>query len=438
MNQEIEKNKAKDWYISNFQLMERGLNGGASSALHKFRKEAIEKFETLEFPTSKTEEWRFTNISPLLKYNFKPSMLIDKTKLSRKDIEQFLIPGLDAYTAVFVDGFFSKELSNMPSLKGVKAATLKEIEPEYITNNLGKTAQVESVFDALNASLLSDGLFVEIADNVILEKPIYMLFISGAKENYILSQTRNVIIAGNNSQAKIIEGYYSLNDNKNFTNTVSEVLLKDNAIVDYYRVQQESGEAYHISKVKVNQLNNSVFNLKTFTFGNALVRNEVYAGLNGQGAEAHLYGAYIADEERLVDNFTVVDHLKPHCTSNQLYKGILDGKSRVVFSGRIRVEKDAQKTNAYQSNKNLALSSEALVDSKPQLEIFADDVKCTHGATIGQLEDEAMFYLQSRGISEATARMILIQAFTAEILDSVEIESLREYLNLAMTNKLKK
>jgi Fe-S cluster assembly protein SufD len=438
MNQEIEKNKAKDWYISNFQLMERGLNGGASSALHKFRKEAIEKFETLEFPTSKTEEWRFTNIVPLLKYNFKPSMLIDKTKLSKEEIAKFLIPGLDAYTAVFIDGFFSKEFSNLPSMKGIKTASLKEIEPEYITKNLGKVAQVDTIFDALNASLLSDGLYVEIADNIILDKPFYMLFISGAKENYILSQTRNVIIAGNNSQAKFIEGFYSLNDNKNFTNSVTELHLKDNAIVDYYRVQQESDEVYHISKVRSDQLNGSVLNLKTFTFGNALVRNEVYTGLNGQGAEAHLYGAYIADKERLVDNFTVVDHLKPHCTSNQLYKGILDGKSRVVFSGRIRVEKDAQKTNAYQSNKNLALSSEALVDSKPQLEIFADDVKCTHGATIGQLEDESMFYLQSRGISEATARMILIQAFTAEILDSVEIESLREYLNLAMTNKLKK
>jgi Fe-S cluster assembly protein SufD len=306
---------------------------------------------------------------------------------------------------------------------------------QYLT----RYAPYESnAFTALNTAFLQDGAFVSVPGGALLEIPVHILFVSTGMEAEFISSPRNLIVAERNSQVSIIESHVSLSDNVYFTNSVSEIVLGENAVVEYDKLQIESSRAYHIGSTHIQQERSSNFTSNAISLGGLLVRNNVSVVLDGEGAEATLNGLYLGTGVQHIDNHTTIDHAKPRCPSHELYKGILSGKSRGVFNGKIKVRKDAQKTDAKQTNKNLILSDEASVDTKPQLEIFANDVKCTHGATIGQLDEEAIFYLRSRGVDVDRARDLLIYAFASDVVDRIKVEPLRDLLHEMIHARLEK
>jgi Fe-S cluster assembly protein SufD len=432
--------RTKDWYIKNFEKFEASLNGEMASDIHKIRKDAIAAFAELDFPTIKNEDWKYTNIAPILNYNFVTPE--SNAELNAKDISDFYIQGLKARLLVFINGRFSEKHSspfNDLEKLGVKIGGLDnkiKNSSGLINKYFSKYAKLNNGFAALNTAFANDGAFIFIPDDVTLNDPIHILNLAGNSQEHVLAQPRNLIVAGKNSKIKIIESYNSLDDKAHFTNVVTEVSAGENSNIDLYRIQDENMSSFQVSLTQVEQQRHSIFTIYTMTTGGALVRNDVNSVLNDEGCETHLYGLYLTDGSQHVDNHTLMDHAKPHCLSNELYKGVLNGKSRAVFNGKVYVRPDAQKTNAYQSNKNILLSKEATVDTKPQLEIFADDVKCSHGATVGQLDEESVFYLRSRGISEEKARSILIRAFANDIFEEIKIDELHEHLNKMVFEKL--
>jgi Fe-S cluster assembly protein SufD len=433
--------KTKDWYLKSFEKFEASLNGEMASDIHKVRKDAIVAFEEMDFPTIKNEDWKYTNIEPILNYNFIPAER--KTKLNSEDISKYLIAGLKAKTLVFINGQFSEKLSSLNhdieklGIKIASFANMVKSVPELVNKYFAKYAKLNNGFIALNTAFAKDGAFIYVPDEITVNDPIHILNLNGGENDNLLSQPRNLIIAGKNSKVKIIESYNSITDNANFTNVVTEVIAEEGSNIELYRIQDENLNSFQVSLTQVEQKKRSVFTVYTMTTGGALVRNDVNSVLNDEGCETHLYGLYITDGSQHVDNHTMMDHAKPHCLSNELYKGVLNGKSRAVFNGKVLVRPDAQKTNAYQSNKNILLSPDAKVDTKPQLEIFADDVKCSHGATVGQLDEESLFYLRSRGIPKDMARSILIRAFANDVFEEIKIDEVHEHLNNLIFSKLK-
>lgn len=433
-------NQKTNWYLSNFELFEKSLNGEASSRIHAIRENAIAKFAELGFPTTKNEEWKYTDVSPIAKGQFKP-ILRYEAGVTAKEVERFSFGHPEWNRIVCINGHFSKELSTVHSLPaGVKIGSLAEAmknELALIEQHLTKYAPYdENAFVALSTAFLQDGVFMYIPNRTIIEKPIHLMMISTGPESEFVSHPRNLIIAGESSQMAFIETYGSLTHNTYFTNTVTEIVLEKNAIVEHDRLQLEGDRAFHVGTLHVQQDRDSNFRSNAVTFGGRLVRNNITVILDGEGAEATLNGLYLGTGDQHIDSHTCIVHAKPHCPSHELYKGILAGKSKGVFNGKIIVRKDAQKTDAKQTNKNLILSNEASIDTKPQLEIFANDVKCTHGATIGQLDDEALFYLRSRGISLNKARDILIYAFASDVIERVKVEPLREELHRILHKRL--
>jgi len=276
----------------------------------------------------------------------------------------------------------------------VKLGSLAEILKTFLSlfkKYFAKYAKLNNGFIALNTAFAKDGAYINIPEGVTINDPVHILNVNGNENGHLLSQPRNLIIAGKNSRVKVLESYNSITNSANFTNVVTEVIAEEGSNIDLYRIQDENLNSFHVSLTQVEQKKRSVFTVYTMTTGGALVRNDVNSVLDDEGCETHLYGLYITDGSQHVDNHTLMDHAKPHCLSNELYKGVLNGRSRAVFNGKVLVRPDAQKTNAYQSNKNILLSPDAKVDTKPQLEIFADDVKCSHGATVGQLDEESVF-----------------------------------------------
>jgi Fe-S cluster assembly protein SufD len=290
-------------------------------------------------------------------------------------------------------------------------------------------------FAALNTAFAEDGAYVFVPDGVVLDTPIQLLFISVAAASS-MSHPRSLIVLGQGSQAQIVETYVGRSGQAYFTNAVTEVFVGENAVLDHYKVQEEGREAYHVASMHVRASRSSTFSSHSFSLGGGLTRNDAIATLAGEGAECTLNGLYLADGERLVDNHTTIDHVMPHCPSHEIYKGILGGKARAIFNGKIIVRQDAQKTDAKQTNRALLLSDEATINTKPQLEIFADDVKCTHGATVGQLDEDAVFYLRARGLTYLEARDMLIHAFAGDILDRVKIDLLRKALEAELYTQL--
>jgi len=436
----------QEWYLSLFQRFEKNLDGEVTSPLHKIRKAAIDRFAELGFPTTRDEEWKFTDVSPILKRSFKPALRGESRNLTAREIEKFNLGAPGYPRIVFVNGHYVEELSNLPALEngiriGSLAAAIKR-DPGFVEQHLAVgTRRATPVYDdngftALNTAFIQDGAFVYIPDDVVVETPIHLLFVStegGTEEVAPLSQPRNLMITGKHSQGTFIESYVSLGGINPaptyFTNAITEIMAGENSIVDHYKLQHESEKAFHIGSLYVRQERQSHFSSHSLSWGGALVRNNITVRLDAEGSECILNGLYMVTGRQHVDNHTTIDHAKPHCTSNELYKGILDGKSRGVFNGRILVRQDAQKTNAYQMNKNLLLSDEALIDTKPQLEIFANDVKCSHGATIGQLEEDAVFYLRSRGINREAARTILIYAFASDVISRIRPDPVRIQLD---------
>ncbi len=438
MSETLEIKDIKNWYIDNFGKFESSLNGGASAPIHKIRKDAISSFSKLEFPTTRDEEWKYTSIAPLLKHTFTPAE--NKSRTGKDQVQKFLFNELEGSLLVFVNGFYSDELSELKKLpRGVRAGSIAaaiENKSEVVEKHFSKYADYnEQIFTALSTAFTKDGAFVYIPDGKIIEEPIHILFLSHSEGSKILIQPRNLFIAGKNSQATIIEHYASTDAGIYFTNAVTEIFADENAVLDHIKLQDESLNAFHIGRMEVNQERSSNFSSNMISFGADLSRNDFNTRFNDTGGECMLNGLFMIDGHQFFDVHTMIDHAKPHCNSHEHYKGILDGNSRGVFNGKVMVRPDAQKTNAFQENNNIILSDNALVNTKPQLEIFADDVKCSHGATIGQLEDEALFYLKSRGIGDKTARGMLIHAFASEVVNSIKVESIKNYLEEILTNK---
>ncbi len=428
----------KNWYVKNFREFENSLNGTANKPIHKIRKAAIEKFSELNFPTLKDEEWRFTNISSLLKENFNPSL--NRKNLSTKDVEPFTFNKMSGSLLVFVNGHFEKDLSVVRDLPaGAIVSNLSseiENDSEIVAKHFGKYADFDNkIFTALSTAYTKDGAVIYVPDGKIIEEPIHVLFIADSKDEKILVQPRNLFIAGKNSQATILEHYAATEDGEYFTNSVTEIFVDENAVLQHVKLQEESINAFHIGRMEVDQERNSNFNSQLISFGGDISRNEFNSKFNDVGGECTLNGLYMTTGTQLFDAHTMIDHAKPFCNSHEHYKGILTDKSRGVFNGKVMVRQDAQKTNAFQENNNLILSNNALINTKPQLEIFADDVKCSHGATIGQLDDDSMFYLKSRGIGFDKARAILLHAFASEVISSIKIEAVKNYLEDILSSR---
>lgn len=429
----MSQSAAKNTYLEVFE----SISAHSSSVVNKLRREGVESFASLGFPTTDLERWRFTNVSPIAKKQF--------TCSKRVAIEASLLPSLklqqvDGPQLVFVNGWFSEDLSNTVGLPGgVEIENLEKVldnKPELVTPYLGKfVGPNESVFTALNTALIQDGAVIRIADNVVFETPLQLLFIASA-DDFQMSQPRILVIAGENSQIKIIESYASFTDTRYLTNTVTEIFVADNAMVDHYKLIRESVDAYHMGNMHIELGRSASFSSHSMTIGGAIVSNDVNANLSGRGGECTLNGLYLVDRQRLVDNHTTIRHASPHCTSHELYKGILTDQARAVFNGKIMVALDAQKTDAKQTNKALLLSEDAQINTKPELEIFADDVKCTHGATVGQLDDEALFYLRARGLSKEQSRSLLIHAFASDLLNRIRVEPIRTQLDSLLLQQL--
>ncbi|MCU0407102.1 MAG: Fe-S cluster assembly protein SufD [Ignavibacteriaceae bacterium] len=418
----------KDWYISNFGEFEKRLNGGKESSIHKKRKDALSNFSRLEFPTIKDEEWKYTSIAPLLKHNFVPSY--ERKIVSNEFIKSLLFDEMEHSLIVFINGRFSSEnsvLLNLPD--GVVIGSISEEikkNNEVLLKHFGKYADHQNhIFTALSTAYTDDGAFIYVPAGKIVEEPIHIIFYTDSGNKKILAQPRNLFVAEKNSQVTIIEHYVGKENEIYFTNAVTEIVAEENSVVDHIKLQEESKKAFHIARMEVDQEKSSNFSSHLISTGADLTRNDFNAKFNDEGGECTLNGLYMIDGAQLFDAHTLMDHAKPHCNSHEHYKGILDDKSRGVFNGKIIVREDAQKTNAFQENNSILLSDEALVNTKPQLEIFADDVKCSHGATIGQMDDDAKFYLKSRGIGEEASKSILLHAFASDVITSIKIESVR-------------
>lgn len=428
----------KDWYISNFGEFEKRLNGGKENPIHQKRKDALSNFSRLEFPTIKDEEWKYTSIAPLLKHNFVPSY--EKKIVSKDFIKSLLFDEMEHSLIVFINGSFSSEnsiLLNMP--EGVivdSIANQIKRNNEVLLKYFGKYADHQNhIFTALSTAYTEDGAFIYVPAGKIIEEPIHIIFITDSGNGKILTQPRNLFVAEKNSQVTIIEHYVGNEDEIYFTNAVTEIVAEENSVVDHIKLQEESKKAFHIARMEIDQERSSNFSSHLISTGADLTRNDFNARFNDEGGECTLNGLYMIDGTQLFDAHTLMDHAKPHCNSHEHYKGILDDKSRGVFNGKIIVRQDAQKTNAFQENNSILLSDEALVNTKPQLEIFADDVKCSHGATIGQMDDDAKFYLKSRGIGEEASKGILLHAFASDVITSIKIESVRNYIEKIITEK---
>ncbi len=412
--------------------------GHGSARLETIRAAGMKRFVGRGFPTTKQEEWIYTNVAPIAKVPFR---LAEPRQglLDRGQLDEYTLGDDAAIELVFLNGHYIERLSrtNIPTrLTARSLADMLDDRPGTVEPFLGTARGTGAAFPSLNAAFLEDGAFIQIPDGVVQERPIHLLFVATALPFTQMVSPRVIIAAGANSEATIVETFVGLEDATYFTNHVSEIHLGANARLDHTRVQVESERAFNIALTAVHQDRDSHFFSHSIHLGGSIVRNEIHAVLDGEGSECMLDGLYVLENAQHVDNHTVIDHAKPHATSQELYKGILDGRSRGVFDGKIVVRKDAQKTLSRQTNNNLLLTSDAIVDSKPQLEIHADDVKCNHGSTIGQLDEEALFYLQSRGIGRTEARNILTFAFGAEITERLKVATVRERLEKLLLGRL--
>lgn len=431
--------EAKSFYQTHFSEIEKGGSRNGQTWARKIREAAMSRFSELGFPTVRDEEWKYTNVAPIAKIPFQPAPS-EPSRLAPDRVERFSLGMAQAIRVVFVDGYYSPELSSLRRLpQGVQVGSLAAAlhgEAGWVESHLARYADYrEHAFIALNTALMRDGALVYVPEGKTVAEPIHLLFLSTGGKEATLSQPRNLIVIGRNGQAKIVESYAALGKKVYFTNAVTELVVGENGVVEHYKLQQESEEAFHIATLQARLDRNGICSSHSIALGGALVRNEVNAVLDGEGGECALNGFYMVTGEQHVDNHTRIDHVKPHCTSRELYKGVLDGRSRGVFNGKIYVHKAAQKSDAKQTNNNLLLSGDALIDTKPQLEIYNNDVKCSHGSTIGQLDQDSIFYLRSRGISASAARSLLAYAFASDVINRISIEPLRAHLDKLLVAK---
>ena len=424
-----------DTYAADFEAF-RSTPAFGPEWLRTARTSAFARFLDRGFPTTRDEEWKFTNVAPIAAARFR--RVSGGPRVTAAAIEPFLFSDAFRLQAVVVNGQLSSELSSLAGLPdGLTISSLADALSAQPPLE-GPSLKSDHPFVLLNTAFCVGGVFIHIAPKTVLTEPIHVLFVSAPGAAPALVAPRLFVVAGEQSQASIVENYAGIGTMPVLTTAVTEVLLGPGAVVDHVKIQRETSDAFHMASMFAHLHRASTFSSRAITFGGRIARNDITATLAGDGAECTLNGLYVADGDTLVDTHTTIDHAMPHCPSHEVYKGILAGRAKAVFNGKIIVRPDAQKTDAKQTNKALLLSSDASINTKPQLEIFADDVKCTHGAAIGQLDDEAIFYLRARGLPYAEARDMLIHAFAAQVLDGVQIEPLRAALEITLFDQLAK
>lgn len=409
-----------------------------TTKVHDIRSNAIKIFEDKGFPTKKDEAWKYTSLKPILKHDYSVFPK-EENVLEYKDIKKYLLHEIDTYKIIFIDGKYSSHLSQTTHDEiDVCLMSSALTKPKYqlvIENYFNKAAETDGL-TSLNTAFSKEGAYINIPKNKIVDKPIQIINFTTGNESSLMIQPRNLIVVGENAVVRILERHQSLTNNPVLTNSVTEIFASKRAIVDYYKLQNDNENASLIDNTFIKQKQESFASVHTFSFGGKLTRNNLNFFQNGERIDSTLKGVTIIGDKQHVDHNTMVHHIEPNCESHQDYKGVFGDSSTGVFNGKVVVEKEAQKTNAYQANNNILLSDKASINSKPQLEIFADDVKCSHGCTIGQLDENAMFYLRTRGIPEKEAKALLMYAFANNVLDSVKIPELKQRINKLIAEKL--
>ncbi|GEP49976.1 Fe-S cluster assembly protein SufD [Flavobacterium noncentrifugens] len=431
------KMELKEKLISSFMAFEERVD--VTADLHDIRTSAIKNFENKGFPTKKEEAWKYTSLNSVLKNDFSVFPKSDNA-IEFADVKKYFLHEIDTYKVVFIDGVFSSFLS-ATTHDGIDVCLMSSAltKPKYkmvIDEYFNKVASKDESLTCLNTAFALEGAYINIPKSKVVEKPIEIINFSTGTEAALLVQPRNLIIVGENAHVQIIERHQSLNENPVLTNSVTEIFAKKRAIVDYYKIQNDNLEASLVDNTYIAQKEQSHVSVHTFSFGGNITRNNLNFYHQGERIDSTLKGITIIEGKQHVDHHTLVQHATPNCESHQNYKGIFDERSTGVFNGKIYVEREAQKTDAFQQNNNILLSDKATINAKPQLEIFADDVKCSHGCTIGQLDDKAMFYMQSRGIPKKEAKALLMYAFSNEVIESIKIPELKQRITKIIAMKL--
>ncbi len=426
----------KEKLISSFMAFENLVD--VDSPVHDVRSKAIKTFEAQGFPSKRDEEWKYTSLNSVLKHDYSVFPKHENA-IEYNDVKKYFIHDIDTYKIVFIDGKYSSHLSQTTH-DGIDVCLMSSAltKPKYkilIDNYFNKIATKDS-FSSLNTAFSQEGAYIHIPKNKLAPKPIQIVHFSTGSEEALMLQPRNLIVVDENSHVQIIERHQSLTDNPVLTNSVTEIYANKRAIVDYYKIQNDNKNASLIDSTFINQKQESVASVHTFSFGGKLTRNNLNFYQNGERIDSTLKGVTIIGDKQHVDHNTLVHHIEPNCESHQDYKGIFGDNATGVFNGKVLVNKEAQKTNAFQANNNILLSDKASINTKPQLEIFADDVKCSHGCTIGQLDENAMFYMRSRGIPEKEAKALLMYAFSNNVLSSVKIPEIKQRITKIIATKL--
>ena len=427
----------KEKLLSSFMAFEERID--VHSELHDVRTSAIKNFENKGFPTKKEESWKYTSLNAILKNDFSVFPK-NETTIEFRDVKKYFLHEIDTYKVVFVDGVFSSNLSSTTH-DGIDVCLMSSAlnKPKYkmvIDTYFNKIASKDETLTSLNTAFANEGAYINIPKSKVADKPIEIMYFSTGSEAALLVQPRNLVIVGENSHVQIIERHQCLNDNAVLTNSVTEIFAQKRAIVDYYKIQNDSLEANLIDNTYVSQKQESHVSVDTFSFGGNLTRNNLNFYHFGERLTSTLNGITIIGGKQHVDHYTLVNHATPNCESFQDYKGIFSDRSTGVFNGKVYVEKEAQKTNAFQKSNNILLSDKATINAKPQLEIFADDVKCSHGCTVGQLDETAMFYMQQRGIPKKEAKALLMYAFSNAVIENIKIPELKKRITAIIANKL--
>jgi FeS assembly protein SufD len=423
-----------------YQENKKQLLSASPEFVGKMREEAMQMFISKGFPGRKDESYKYTYLEPFFQNGYKKYLSPKPINFNIEDIFRCDVPSLEAYTIVLVNGFYyniQHPLRTLPNniVVGSLAEAIRQY-PDLVSKHLGKYANDNDSYVAINTALSIDGFFMHVPKNAVLEKPVQVINVLLSDEE-LMVQHRNLIIAEPNSDAKVVVCDHTLSPQKFLTNSVTEISVAENARFNYFKVQNEHNDSVQVSHTYINQKDASDVQSSVITLHGGLVRNNLYIKLDGKGCENHASGLFVADKTQHVDNFVFVEHANENCNSSQLFKSIIDDKATGAFTGRILVDRDAQKTNAYQKNSSILLTDDARMNSKPQLEIYADDVKCSHGGTVGQLDEEAMFYLRTRGIGEREARLMLMYAFADEILREIKIEPLKERMSDLIDKRLR-
>jgi len=421
----------KDKLIQAFQEAENTLS------FHQERKESIDRLEEFGFPTVKDEEWKYTNLLPIIKNEY--ALSAQESIVSKKLLNEYILNQTETNIIVFVNGKLNRELSDIDAANAT-ICSLSEAEKNHsavVKKYWGKALpENPDSLVSLNTALSSEGVFIHVPKGTVVEKPIQIVYFSTNVSSDLFLQTRNLIVIEENAQVQVTERHQNIDQKEVFTNSVTEIFAHDNSLIDFYKIQNDKRNCSLIDNTWVKQGKNCTCTVDTFSFGGKFIRNNLSFILDGQHSESNMRGITLIGENQLVDHHTLVDHAVPNCQSNEMYKGIFDDNAKGVFNGKVMVRPDAQKTNAFQSNNNLLLTDSASIDTKPQLEIYADDVACSHGCTVGQLDDDALFYLRSRGIPYKEAQAMLMYAFANGVLSNVKIPELKQKINRIIAEKL--